>query len=259
MLGAIAGDIVGSIYEAAPIKRKDFVLFGPGCRFTDDTVLSVAVADCLLNDGDFAGSLRAYARAHPRRGYGAMFLRWALSDDMPAYGSWGNGAAMRVSPVGFAARDERQALELAARSAAVSHDHPDAVAGAQAVALAIFLARRGRDGQAIRSEIAGRFGYDLSEGVAEIRARYRFDVSCAGTVPPAVVSAVEAVDVEDALRNAVSLGGDSDTLACIAGGLAEALHGLPQAMADTARSYLSPDLEAVVDRFYARFMAPPAP
>ncbi len=255
MLGAITGDIVGSIYEHANIKTKDFPLFGPGCRFTDDTVLSVAVADCLLNEGDFAATLRAYTRAHPRRGYGGLFLRWALDDDLPAYGSWGNGSAMRVSPAGFAARNEDEALALAARSAVVSHDHPDAVAGAQAVALAIYLARRGRDRAVIRAEIAARFGYDLTQSVAEIRARYAFDVACAGTVPPALTCALEAEDFEDALRNAVSIGGDTDTVACIAGGLAEALFGLPEEIAAQARGYLTDDLKAVVARFYATYAA----
>ncbi len=249
MLGAIAGDIVGSVYEHANIKTKDFPLFAWACAFTDDTVLTVAVAEALLSGGDFAQTLRAYTRAHPRRGYGGMFRRWAFSDDLPAYGSWGNGSAMRVSPVGFAARDEDEALDLAARTAAVTHDHPDAVAGAQAVALAIFLARQGLAGEAILDEIAGRFGYDLTESVAEIRARYTFDVSCAGTVPPALVCALEATDFEDALRNAVSIGGDTDTVACIAGGLAEALFGLPDEIAEKARTYLTDDLEAVVVRF----------
>jgi ADP-ribosylglycohydrolase len=255
MLGAITGDIVGSIYEHANIKTKDFPLFGPGCRFTDDTVLSVAVADCLLNEGDFAATLRAYTRAHPRRGYGGMFLSWALDDDLSAYGSWGNGSAMRVSPVGFAARNEDEALDLAARSAMVSHDHPDAVAGAQAVALAILWARQGVGATAIRTRIAARFGYDLSEGVDEIRARYSFNVSCAGTVPPALVCALEAAGFEDALRNAVSIGGDTDTVACITGGLAEALYGLPEEIAGQARAYLTDDLKAVVKRLYATYGA----
>ncbi len=255
MLGAITGDIVGSIYEHANIKTKEFPLFGPGCSFTDDTVLTVAVADCLLRAGDFAQTLRAYARAHPRRGYGGMFLRWALDDDLPAYGSWGNGSAMRVSPAGFAARNADEALTLAARSAAVSHDHPDAVAGAQAVALAILRARQGMEAKAIRAEIAARFGYGLTESVAEIRARYSFDVSCAGTVPPALTCALEAEGFEDALRNAVSIGGDTDTIACIAGGLAEALYGLPEDIAAQARAYLTDDLKAVVARFHATYGA----
>ena len=252
MLGAIAGDIIGSIYEAAPIKTKAFELFGPGVRFTDDTVCTVAIADALMQGGDFAETLRAYVRRYPGRGYGGMFRRWATTAGMPAYGSWGNGAAMRVSPIAHWARDEAELLSLAAASAAVSHDHPDAIAGAQAVALAMWLARNGVDRPALRALIASRFGYDLRPSVDQIRAGYGFDVSCQGTVPPAIVCALEASDYEDAVRNAVSLGGDSDTLACITGGIAEILYGLPAAVARAARAPLDDHLRAVVDRFAAR-------
>jgi ADP-ribosylglycohydrolase len=248
MLGAITGDIVGSIYEAAPIKTKDFPLFGPDATFTDDTVCTVAIADSMMGDRDFAGSLRSWVQAHPGRGYGGMFLQWALTPGMGPYGSWGNGAAMRVSAIAHLAGDETEALELAARTAAVSHDHPDAVAGAQAVVLAMWLARRGRDPTTIRATIESRFAYDLGHTVDQIRPGYAFDVSCKGTVPPALVAALEARDYENAVRNAVSLGGDSDTLACITGGLAEVLHGLPAYIAGEARRRLTPDLLAVLDR-----------
>ena len=248
MLGAIAGDIVGSIYEHRNIKTKDFALFGARCDFTDDTVCTVAVADCLIAGGDFADYLRRYALAYPNRGYGDMFQQWAMTGGGP-YNSWGNGSAMRVSPVAHAARDEHDALELARRSSAVTHDHPDAVAGAQAVALAMWLARAGADALAIRREIAARFGYDLAPSVDDIRPHYRFDVSAAGTVPQAITCALEATGYEDALRNAISIGGDSDTLACITGGIAELLFGLPDDIAETARRHLTDDLRAVVDRF----------
>jgi ADP-ribosylglycohydrolase len=255
MLGAIACDIIGSIYEAAPIKTKDFPLFGAGVRFTDDTVCTVAIADALLQGGDFAETLRAYVRRYPGRGYGGMFRRWALTAGMPAYGSWGNGAAMRVSPIAHWARDENEMMELAAASAAVSHDHPDAIAGAQAVALAMWLARRGADRPGIRALLASRFGYDLMRSVDEIRAGYRFDVSSKGTVPPAIVCALEANDYEDAVRNAISLGGDSDTLACIAGGIAEILYGLPDEIARPTKALLDDHLREVTDRFYAQVEA----
>ncbi len=248
MLGAIAGDIVGSIYEHRNIKTKDFPLFGARCGFTDDTVCTIAIADCLMAGGDFADYLRRYARAYPNRGYGGMFQQWAMGGGGP-YNSWGNGSAMRVSPVAHAARDERDLLDLAARSSAVTHDHPDAVAGAQAVALAMWLARAGADAASIRREIAARFGYDLSPSVDEIRPHDRFDVSAAGTVPQAITCALEATGYEDALRNAISIGGDSDTLACIAGGIAELLFGLPDDIAATARRHLTDDLRAVVDQF----------
>jgi ADP-ribosylglycohydrolase len=249
MLGAIAGDIIGSIYEARPIKTKAFPLFGPGVTFTDDTVCTVAIADALLSGSDFAERLRAYVRRYPGRGYGGMFARWAQTPDMPGYGSWGNGAAMRVSAVADLADDDAEALAIAARTAAVSHDHPDAIAGAQATVLAMRLARRGVAPAALRQEIATRFGYDLGPSVAQIRAWYGFDVSCKGTVPPAIVCALEATDYEDAVRNAVSLGGDSDTLACITGGIAEALFGLPRPIGERARGCLDDDLRRVLRRF----------
>src|SRR5918996_2877756 len=250
MLGAIAGDIIGSIYEARPIKTKDFPLFGPGVTFTDDTVCTIAVADALLSGGDVANCLRAFARRSPGRGYGGMFARGAHAPAMPAYGSWGNGAAMRVSAVAHLAVDEAEAVATAARTAIVSHDHPDAIAGAQATVLATWLARRGAAPVALRQEIETRFDYDLSQSVEQIRAWYAFDVSCRGTVPPAIVCALESSDYEDAIRNAVSLGGDTDTRACIAGGVAEALHGLPSAIAEQARGYLDDHLLGVLERFY---------
>ncbi len=239
MLGAIAGDIIGSVYEANPIKTKRFPFFGPQSTFTDDTVCSVAVADCILSGGDFAVYLRRYVRKYPRRGYGGMFRQWALADDMPAYGSWGNGSAMRVSAVAYLGRDQAEVLDLAARSSAVTHSHPDAVAGAQAVALAMWPARHDADPAIIGAAVTERFGYDLSESVDDIRAWYRFDVSAAGSVPQAITCALEADDYEDAVRSAVSLGGDSDnTIACIAGGIAEALYGLPQHIATEAAGRL---------------------
>jgi ADP-ribosylglycohydrolase len=252
MLGAIAGDVIGSIYEAAPIKTTAFPLFGAGATFTDDTVCSVAIGDALLQGRPFAEMLRAWVRRYPNRGYGGMFLRWALTPGMGPYGSWGNGAAMRVAAIGHLATDAAQLLELAAASAAVSHDHPDAIAGAQAVALAIWLARAGHERSAIRARIASRFGYNLGQTVEEIRAWYRFDISCKGTVPPAIVCALEATDYEDAVRRAISLGGDSDTLACITGSIAEPLYGLPEDIAAETRRRLDPELLAVVDRLYAK-------
>ena len=192
MIGAIEGDIIGSIYEAAPIKTREFPLFGPGVSFTDDTVCTVAIADALLSGGDCARHLRAYVRRYPGRGYGGMFARWARTPGMPPYGSWGNGAAMRVSSIAWLACDEADALTAAGRSAAVSHDHPDAIAGAQATALAAWLARHGATPGLIRREIAERFGYDLDQSVEQIRAWHAFDISCKGTVPPAIVCALEA-------------------------------------------------------------------
>ena len=249
MLGAIAGDIIGSIYEHANIKTKDFPLFGDGCRFTDDTVCTVAVAACLMNGGDFADYLGRYTLRHPNRGYGGMFMRWAKQWEREPYESWGNGSAMRVSSVAHFARDENEVLELAKVSSAVTHSHPDGVAGAQATALTMWMAKEGADSPTMRHEITERFGYDLSESVDDIREWYTFDVSCAGSVPQAIICALEAMDYEDAIRNAVSIGGDTDTIACIAGGIAEIMFGLPDEIAATARTFLTEDLSAVVDGF----------
>ena len=248
MLGAITGDIVGSIYEHRNIKTKDFLFFDPRCMFTDDTVCTVAVADCLMADGDFDEYLRRYVQKHPNRGYGGMFRRWAMSDSGP-YNSWGNGSAMRVSPVAHVARDEHELLDLAERSSSVTHNHPSAVAGAQAVALTMWMAKTGADAITIRREVADRFEYDLSQTVDEIRPRYRFDVSCAGTVPQAITCALEGTDYEDAVRNAISIGGDSDTIACITGGIAEVMFGVPMEVGDKSRGYLSDGLIEVLDRF----------
>jgi len=249
MLGAIAGDIIGSIYEHANIRTRDFPLFGDGCRFTDDTVCTVAVADCLMDAGDFSEYLSRYALRYPGHGYGVMFRRWAKQWQREPYGSYGNGSAMRVSPVAHFARDEADALALAEKSAAVTHSHRDAIAGAQAVAWVMWAASEGASAVSIRAEVSRRFGYDLSQSVDQIRDWYSFDVTCAGTVPPAIVCALEATDYEDAIRNAVSIGGDTDTIACITGGIAEVMFGLPQQIGAEARSYLTDDLVRVLDRF----------
>ena len=250
MIGAAIGDIVGSRYESRPIKSKDFVLFDEGCRFTDDTVCTVAVIESLLEDQDPSVCLRKWGRLYPHRGYGAFFARWLFDDSLGAYGSLGNGAAMRVSPAGFLAQSEAEAISLANRVTLVTHNHPQALIGARATAAAIFLARSGQDPTAIRSRITRLFGYDLSLGIDEIRPEYRFDPTCDGTVPPGLLSALEAVDFQDAIRNAVSLGGDSDTLAAIAGGVAEALYGIPDAILETAKTFLDQPLLEMFDRLY---------
>lgn len=256
MIGAIAGDIVGSVHEWAGTKRTDFPLWAPGCRFTDDTVLSVAVAEHLLTGDDLAGLFHAYVRAYPHAGYGRTFVHWAWDGLREPYGSWGNGSAMRVSPVGFAARTRDEAWELAAATAAVTHDHPEGIKGARAVALAIFLAREGHDGDGIRAELERATGYDLGVSLAEIRPRYVFDVSCQGSVPQAIRAFLEAESYEDAVRNAVSLGGDADTQACIAGGIAEAAFGgVPEGVRREALARLDDRMREVVEAFEARYPA----
>jgi len=254
MLGAIAGDIIGSIYEHDPIKHKDFALFDPRCTFTDDTVLTVAVAEAILTGTPYVECIRRFGRRHPNAGYGASFIGWLQRDGAGPYNSWGNGSAMRVSAVGFAFDSEDEVLHQARLSAQITHDHPEGIKGAQATALAVFLARTGHDKASLRARIASRFGYDLDRTVGDIRPGYTFDVSCQGSVPEALVSFLDAHDYEDAVRNAVSLGGDSDTLACIAGAVAEAFYGgVPQPIVAQVEARLTPDLLDVMQRFRDAF------
>jgi len=254
MIGAVAGDIIGSVYEVHGIKTKDFPLFDPRCRFTDDTVLTVAVADAILSEHSYVESMRLFGRRYLDAGYGGTFIRWLLSDDFRPYNSWGNGSAMRVSAVGFAFSSEAEVLDQARRTAEITHNHPEGIKGAQATALAVFLARKGRDKESIRARIADTFGYDLDRTVDDIRPSYAFDVSCQGTVPEAIVAFLDGQSYEDAVRNAVSLGGDSDTLACITGGIAEAFYeGVPETIRAKVQECLTPDLWEVTEAFCRRY------
>ena len=253
MIGALLGDIVGSVYEGHPLKTPDFPLLGPASTFTDDSVLTCATAEVLLDGGDYAEAYRRYYRAYPERGFGGRFRQWAARDDAGPYGSFGNGAAMRVGPVGWAREDLAAVYAEAAASAAVSHDHPEGVRGAQATAGAVFLARTGADAATLRERLSADFGYDLDRTLAAIRPGYGFDVSCQGSVPEALIAALEAADYEGAVRGAVSLGGDADTQACIAGAVAEARWGVPGPLRQAALARLDPALAAVVRRFEARY------
>ena len=254
MIGAIAGDIIGSVYEHSPIKTKDFPLFDPRCRFTDDTVLTVAIADAILSGGSYLESVREIGRRYSNVGYGGTFIQWLHSPDPRPYNSWGNGSAMRVSPVGFAFSSEEKVLRHAKMTAEISHNHPEGIKGAQAVALAVFLAKTGTGKDGIRARIIDLFGYDLNRTVDEIRPGYFFDVSCQGTVPEGIIAFLESSTYEDAVRNAVSLGGDSDTLACITGGIAEAFYGaVPEAIHAVVQQCLTPDLWEVTEAFCKRY------
>ncbi len=251
MLGAIVGDIVGSIYEFNNHRSKDFPLFGGACDFTDDTVLTVAIADCLLNQGDYAKYIKNYARKYPNRGYGGKFAQWIHSESFEPYNSWGNGSAMRVSAVGFDYNDLQSVMNEAKRSAEVTHNHPEGIKGAQATAVAIYMARTGQSKEQIKQAIANTFNYDLNRTVDEIRPVYKFNESCQETVPEAIIAFLESTDFEDAIRNAISLGGDSDTLACITGSIAEAFYGeVPQNIAKQALIYLDNNMRTVVEKFY---------
>ena len=256
MVGAIAGDIVGSVYEAHPIKTKDFPLFHPRCRFTDDSVLTIAVAEAILTDGDYRRSVWELGRRYPHAGYGGDFRRWLSSSSPEPYNSWGNGSAMRVSPVGYAFDTIGCVLDQAARSAEVTHNHPEGIKGASAVAAAIFMARTGSSKHDIGGFVESEFGYDMSRTIDGIRPSYRFDVSCQGSVPEALMAFMESVDFEDAVRKAVSLGGDSDTIACIAGAVAEAFYGgVPGSIRARALAHLDDRLRGVVGRFVERYGA----
>jgi len=254
MLGATAGDIIGSIYEHDNIKSVDFDLFSPGCTFTDDTVLTVAVADRILNGGNYVDKFRQYYALYPNAGYGAAFHVWASAREPVPYNSWGNGSAMRVSPVGFAYDTLVEVLAEARNSAAVTHNHPEGIKGAQAVASSIFLARMGEGKENIRNFVASSFGYDLTLPIDAIRKSYTFDISCQGSVPQAISSFLESEDFEDAVRKAVSIGGDSDTIACIAGGIAHAYYqGVPEWIAERVYDILDARLRSVTREFMERF------
>ncbi|MBI4347205.1 MAG: ADP-ribosylglycohydrolase family protein [Elusimicrobia bacterium] len=253
MLGAIAGDVIGSVFEFDNVKRADFRLFSADSDFTDDSVLTFAVADCILNSLDYGRTIRSYARRYPGRGYGGRFKSWVASEQLGPYQSFGNGSAMRVSPVGFAFDTEERVLAEARRSAEVTHDHPEGIKGAQAVALAIFLARTTRDKKLVRRRVAA-LGYDLDRTLDQIRPGYAFDETCPGSVPEAVIAFLESEGYEDAVRKAVSLGGDSDTIACMAGSIAQAYYGsVPAAIEAEVRERLPEEFADILDRFNERF------
>jgi ADP-ribosylglycohydrolase len=240
--------MIGSPYERYPIKKDDFFILVAG--FTDDTVLTVAVANSILNEVDFAVSIKSFAMKHYSLPYGRAFRRWMKAWENKPYNSWGNGSAMRVSPVGFAFDTIEEVLTQAKRSAEVSHNHPEGIKGAQATALAIFLARQGAGKETIRKEIEDRFDYDLQRTVEGIRPSYRFDISCQGSVPESIIAFLDSDDYESTIKNAISLGGDADTMACIAGGIAQAFYKkIPAGIVMKAREKLTKDLLTVVDQF----------
>ncbi len=254
MLGAIVGDIIGSVHEFTAPKTTEFPLFVDRCTFTDDTVLTIAVADHLLTGAPYVDNFHKYTKAYPGRGYGGGFMHWVDRGSREPYNSWGNGSAMRVSPVAFAFDTLEEVLREARASAEVTHNHPEGIRGAQAAAAATFLAREKKPKENIRKEIETRFGYDLGRSVEVIRPTYHFNESCQETVPQAIVAFLDSEDYEHAVRLAISLGGDADTLACIAGGMAAAYYGgVPREIAVTALGRLDQGLRNVVDEFSRRF------
>lgn len=250
LMGAICGDIIGSWYESHKTKNYDFNLFTEKSRFTDDTVCSIGIADALIHGEPFDSSLQHWCRKYPKAGYGGRFRCWIHSDVMKPYGSWGNGSAMRVSAVGACADSLEEVMALAKRSAEITHDHPEGIKGAQATALAIFLALRGHSKSEIKSAIEENFGYDLSRRYDDIQPYYGFDVSCQGSVPESIIAFLESDDYESTVRKAVALGGDADTMAAIAGSIAAAFYGeIPSYILDECILRLPAEMKAVIAAF----------
>jgi ADP-ribosyl-[dinitrogen reductase] hydrolase len=250
ILGAIAGDVIGSVYEWNNIKTTDFDLYNPECGFTDDTVLTIAIADSILNKKDFAKTIWEYANKYPDRGYGTRFEAWLGEDDLKPYNSFGNGSAMRASAVGFAFNDIDTVLEVAKQTAEVTHSHPEGIKGAQAVATAIYLAKQGKSKQEIKEYITSKFEYNLDFTLDEIRPNYEFDVTCQGSVPQAIVAFLESTDYESAIKLAISIGGDSDTIACITGGIAAAFYKeIPSEIIDFVNKKLPEDFISIINEF----------
>ncbi len=258
MIGAIVGDIVGSRFECSPTKYIDFELFSPDSRFTDDSVLTVAVADWMRLGGDLVDYFHEYVDRYPRAGYGGTFIHWARGRDREPYGSWGNGSAMRVSPVAYAADTLAEVLDLAEQSARVTHNHPNGILGAMATAGCVFIARTGGSKDDVRRFVDAEIGYDLSRSIDEIRPYYEFDVSCEGSVPESITAFLDSNSFEHAIRLAISLGGDSDTMACIAGAIAEPYYqGVPTSIWSSASERLDPGFLDSVQEFRLAYPCPP--
>ena len=259
MYGAILGDMIGSPYEfERGMKTKDFPLFSIGSRFTDDTVMSLAVAEALMDSmgkGEeehkqaLVASMQKWGRRYPDAGYGGRFCTWLAQENPQPYYSWGNGSAMRVSPAGWLYGSLEETLEKAKWTAEVTHNHPEGIKGAQAIAAAIYIARTSRTKDEIRQYITDHFSYDLNRTCDEIRPGYRFDVSCQGSVPEAIIAFLEGEDLIDSIRNAVSLGGDTDTQGCMAGSIAEAFWGIVISMRIEVDRRLPEDLREILYRF----------
>ncbi len=259
MYGAILGDIVGSRFEFdSGGKTKDFLMFHDDCQFTDDTVMTVAVAEALLEAGKDAdeatvkthliASMKKWGQVYPNAGYGARFIHWVLTDDPEPYGSFGNGSAMRVSPAGWLYDSLERTREVARWTAEVSHNHPEGIKGAESVAAIIYLARTGHDKAYIKAYVISEFGYDLSRTCDQIRPTYHHVESCQQTVPEAITAFLEGVDFEDVVRTAASLGGDSDTLTDIAAAMGEAMYGVPEEMKAEVYRYIPDSMKTIIEK-----------
>lgn len=254
ILGAIAGDIIGSAYEFNPTKDYNFLLFNDLSEYTDDTVMTVANAEWLLTSKDLGTTMLEYGNKY-EAGYGELFLCWLWRKDLRPYNSFGNGSAMRVSPVGWAFDTLEETLVAAKRSAEVTHNHPEGIKGAQSTAACIYWARKGRTKQQIKEYVDALFGYDLNRTCDEIRSSYGFDVTCQGSVPKSIIAFLESSDYESAVRLAVSLGGDSDTMGAITGGIAEAYYGgVPENIKIEVLKRLPNEFIEVMQKFYQKFV-----
>lgn len=256
LLGGIAGDIIGSIYEFNPVRFKDFELFKSNSTYTDDTVMTIANAEWLLSKGVLMDIMRKYGHKYPGAGYGGMFYDWLKSRCPKPYNSFGNGSAMRVSPVGWAFDTLEETLEAAKQSAEITHNHPEGIKGAQATAACIFMARTGKSKQEIKEYVETKFGYDLSRTCNEIRPTYQFNESCQGTVPESIIAFLESTDFESAIRLTVSLGGDADTMGAITGAIAEAYYNvIPEHIKNEVFKRLPEEFINVLGEFYNRFIS----
>lgn len=260
MIGAIIGDMVGSRFEKITLRNNtfkpdnSFEFFVPECHFTDDTVLTIAVAESFMYDEPLVPILKKYGNYYFDAGYGARFKKWLKQSDSLPYNSWGNGSAMRVSSIAYIFDDEVTVLEQAKFSAEVTHNHPEGIKGAQAVALAVLLARKGCDKASIKQSVVDLTGYDLDRSIEDIRPSYKFDVSCQGSVPEAIISFLESTDFEDTIRTAISLGGDTDTIACIAGSIAAAFYDdIPSGFVKEAKQRLDSPLLKILEQFEDRY------
>ena len=254
ILGAIIGDIIGSVFEHHNNKSTDFHLFCENTEFTDDSVLTFATMGSILNGIDYATAYQSYGRKFPHRGYGGYFRSWIRSDHPEPYNSYGNGSAMRVSPVGWAYDSLEEVLLQAKRSAEVTHNHREGIKGAQATAAAVFLARTGLTKADIKKYIQATYGYDLERRLDDIRPVYKFNETCQETVPEAIIAFLESEDYESAIRLAISIGGDSDTVACITGGIAEAFYReTPEWIVDNAMRILPADVIKLIEKFSLKY------
>ena len=254
LLGALAGDIIGSVYEFHNIKTTEFPLFTERSHYTDDSVMTLAVANKILKESTYEGELQTFGRHYPKAGYGLNFKEWIFSGDPKPYNSYGNGSAMRVSPIAYALNDINEVLSEAKRSAEITHNHQEGIKGAQAVAAAVFMARNGSSKYEIRQYVTNNFKYDLTRSIEGIRPNYQFDETCQGSVPEAIIAFLESQNFEHAIRLAVSIGGDSDTIASITGAISEAFYKkIPEEIKEKVIKQLPDDLLNVLLTFTEKY------